>query len=106
MWVYLLVVDGASGSHSVSIGGNHTEVGGAMEEGWRIDQWLQVVAGVVCSIVCDPGPHVISRALTQHEPCDLYVGSRANLVKSLSLPNAYSFMLITYVMPLPCDHTP
>lgn len=73
LWVHSLVVDGASGSHSISVGGDHTEVGGAMEGGWRVDQWLQVVVGVVCGIVCDPGPHVISCALTQHKLCDLWV---------------------------------
>ena len=93
MWVHSLVVDGASGSHSVSVGGNHTEVGGTMEGGRRVDQWLQVVARVVCSIVCDPGPHVISRAPTQHELCDLYVGSRANLVKSPPLPSCDAFAM-------------
>ena len=71
--MHSLVVDGASGSHSVSIGSNYTEVGGAMEGGWRVDQWLQVVVGVVCGVVCDPGSHVISCALTQHKLCDLRV---------------------------------
>ena len=69
--VVSLVIDGACGSHSVSIRGDHTEMRGTMEVGRGVDERLQVVAGVMSSVVCDPGSHVVSCALTQHELSDL-----------------------------------
>ena len=66
-----LVINGAGGSHCVSIRGNHTEMRSTVEVGRGVDKRLQVVAGVVGSIVCDPGSHVISRALIQHKFSDL-----------------------------------
>jgi len=66
-----LVINGAGGSHCISVRGKHTEMRGAVEVGRGVDKRLQVVAGVVGSVVCDPGSHVISCALIQHKFSDL-----------------------------------
>ena len=61
----LLAVDGAGGSHSVSIGPQHTEVGGPQCVASGNTARL-VVVRVVSAAVCYPGVHVVSRALHQH----------------------------------------